>query len=92
VFQIAPGGEISEIIDATGDGLGNALNNPFGLAATPGGNVYITGFFSSNAFEISPSIRVPTLGRVGLLALLAATGVAMLVWGRRSRDGPPERA
>ena len=31
-FKITPGGVISQIIDATGDGAGNTLDDPFGIA------------------------------------------------------------
>ena len=45
---------ITEIIDATGDGAGNTLNGPFGIAVDGSGNVYVTGDFSDNAFKITP--------------------------------------
>lgn len=72
------------MIDGAGDGLGNTLNNPFGLAATSDGDVgdvYVTGLFSSNAFKISTVTPVPALGRAGLV-LLAAILVGSLVWLR----------
>ena len=31
-FKITPGGIITEIIDATGDGLGNSLDTPIDIA------------------------------------------------------------
>ncbi len=34
---------ITEIIDATGDGGGNTLGSPFGIAVDGSGNVYVTG-------------------------------------------------
>ena len=53
-FQITPGGEVTEIIDAAGDGAGNPLTAP-GYAAVDGaGLVYVTGRFTDNAFKISP--------------------------------------
>ncbi len=54
VFQIAPGGAITEIIDTTGDGVGNALDSPSGVALALSGNVYAVGGQSNNAFEITP--------------------------------------
>ena len=45
---------ITEIIDSTGDGAGNTLNQPFGVAVDGSGNVYVAGFSSSNAFKITP--------------------------------------
>jgi len=69
----------TELIDAAGDGAGNLLDNPFGLTVSPTGNVYVTGFFSSNAFEILPVKRVPVLGRVGLV-ILGSSLLGMLAW------------
>ena len=48
------GQTITEIIDSTGDGAGNTLNAPKPIAVDGSGNVYVTGFFSSNAFKITP--------------------------------------
>ena len=42
---------ITEIIDATGDGL-NMLDIPFTVAVNACGKAYVTGFLSANAFEI----------------------------------------
>ena len=48
-------GIITEIIDASGDGAGNPLANPFGVAVDGAGNVYVSGVGSSdNAFQITP--------------------------------------
>ncbi len=44
--------QITEIIDATGDGAGNPLDAPAGVAVDGSGNVYVTGYFSDNAFKI----------------------------------------
>ena len=43
---------ITEIIDSTGDGGGNPLDRPFGVAVDGLGNVYVTGQISVNAFKI----------------------------------------
>ena len=45
----------TEIIDATGDGAGNPLGFPSGIAVDGAGNVYVTGQFSDNAFQVTPS-------------------------------------
>ncbi|MCH7809213.1 MAG: hypothetical protein IH863_01375, partial [Chloroflexi bacterium] len=44
---------ITEIIDSTGDGGGNGLSLPFGIAVDGAGNVYVAGFFSDDAFKIA---------------------------------------
>ena len=38
VVKITPAGAISEIIDSTGDGGGNVLDEPFDVAVGSGGN------------------------------------------------------
>jgi len=43
-----------EIIDSTGDGS-NALNLLVTVATDLSGNVFVTGFFSDNAFKITPA-------------------------------------
>ncbi len=45
---------ITEIIDATGDGAGNVLNEAHRIAADAAGNAYVTGISSDNAFKITP--------------------------------------
>jgi len=52
VFKITPGGTITEIIDATGDGT-NALGAPNGVATDLSGNVFVSGENTNNAFKIS---------------------------------------
>ena len=54
VFKITPGGTITEIIDATGDGAGNTLSIPFGIAVDGSGNVFVAGAVSDNVFKITP--------------------------------------
>ena len=54
-FQITdPGGAnaITEIIDASGDGSGNTLSEPIGIAVDASGDAYVTGLGSDNAFRI----------------------------------------
>ena len=45
--------QITEIIDSTGDGMGNTLNYPEGIAVDGNGNVYVAGIDSDNAFKIT---------------------------------------
>jgi len=42
------------ILDATGDGTGNTLLGPLGVAADPFGNVFVSGGESHNVFKIEP--------------------------------------
>ena len=77
-LRITSGGAVTQILDAAGDRAGNVLDNPFGLFATPDDIVYVTGFFRSNAFEISP--LAPRPGSRAGLALFVAIFLGMLVW------------
>ena len=43
---------ITQIIDSTGDGGANTLNEPFDVATDLSGNVFVTGRVSDNAFKI----------------------------------------
>ncbi len=45
---------ITEIIDVTGDGAGNVLDNPASIAVDGVGNVYVAGDGTDNAFRITP--------------------------------------
>ena len=45
---------ITQIIDSTGDGGGNTLSSPGGIAVDGSGNVYVIGRDSDNAFQIDP--------------------------------------
>jgi DNA-binding beta-propeller fold protein YncE len=45
---------ITEIVDSTGDGMGNPLTDPAGLATTTGNVVYVSGRGSGNVFRIPP--------------------------------------
>jgi streptogramin lyase len=55
VFRITPAGAITEIIDASGDGTGNTLDYPIGVAVDGAGNVYVAGYDSGNVFRITPA-------------------------------------
>ncbi len=44
---------VTEIIDTTGDGEGNDLVLPWGIAVDAAGTAYVTGQFSSTAFKIT---------------------------------------
>jgi len=46
---------ISELIDASGDGAGHALDGTGGIAVDDAGNVYVVGRDSDNAFKITPA-------------------------------------
>ena len=53
--KITPNGVITEIINSTGDGMGNTLGIPFSIAVDDLGNAYVTGLQSDNAFKITPN-------------------------------------
>lgn len=56
VFEISSNGAITEIIDASGDGQGNDLDTPWGVAVEDiSGSVYVTAWWSSNLFEVTSS-------------------------------------
>ena len=44
---------VTEILDATGDGAGNTLDGPFGVAVDGAGNLYVTGFNGDNVFKVT---------------------------------------
>ncbi len=46
--------QITEIIDATGDGGGNVLDNIIGLARDASDNIFVVGSSSDNVFKITP--------------------------------------
>lgn len=47
--------EITQIVDATGAGGINDLDNPAGLAVDHAGNVFVTGYVSANVLKITPN-------------------------------------
>ncbi len=49
---------VTEIIDSSGDGAGNALDNPRVIAVGPNFSVYVAGEGSDNAFKIAPDGNV----------------------------------
>jgi sugar lactone lactonase YvrE len=53
VFQIAPTGAVTAIIDGEGDGLGGQLVGASYIAVDSAGDVYVTGSGSSNAFKVA---------------------------------------
>jgi hypothetical protein len=75
----------TEIIDATGDGSGNALDRAHRVAVDSSDNVYVTGIVSDNAFKIRAGLRVPALSNRGLAALAASLMCAALWLARRQR-------
>jgi len=54
VFRITPNGDMTQIIDATGDGAGNTLNGVLDMTVDAAGNVVVTGT-GSNTFRITPT-------------------------------------
>jgi len=74
-------GTITQIIDSTGDGAGNTLSSPWGLAVDSSGNVYVAGSLSDNAFKITPggviSEIIDSTGDGAGNSLNEGTGVAV---------------
>ena len=57
-FKITPDGIITEIIDSSGDGIGNILDYPTAVAADGVGNVYVLARVSDNIFKIGPDGQI----------------------------------
>jgi hypothetical protein len=53
VFKVSPSGEITQVLDETGDGT-NPLSVLIELAADAAGNVYAAGRDSKNVFKVTP--------------------------------------
>jgi hypothetical protein len=72
--------QITQIVDSTGDGT-NDLDSPGQHAATDAaGNLYVTGFFSENAFKVTPGGTVTQIidsTGDGTHALVGPTNVAV---------------
>jgi hypothetical protein len=60
--------QVTQVIDLTGDGAGNTLGKPGGIAASASGKVYVTGSSTDNAFEILCSTPVQTYCTAGTSA------------------------
>jgi hypothetical protein len=75
-FKVTPGGVITEIIDATGDGLGNGLKYPQGIALDDSGNVFVTSFDNGD------------INFAGAFKVHAGGGVSKIIgyWGADSTD------
>ncbi len=64
-FKVTPGGVITQIIDATGDGLGNALNHSFDFALDGPDTLYLSGYHSANVFRITdPGLPSQTITEI----------------------------
>ena len=72
---------ITKIMDATGDGGGNALSEPFDVATDSSGNVFVTGRDSNNAFKIAKDIPIGgTLIPIDTTTLLLAGVQSISMW------------
>src|SRR5262245_24978618 len=54
VFHVTPSGAVMEVIDATGDGMGHAVDRPYGLAVDTSGNLFVTTILDDYVFKITP--------------------------------------
>jgi len=72
---------ITEIIDSTGDGVGNPLDEPFDVATDSSGNVFVTGRVSDNAFKIIKDKPIGgTVGSIDTVSLLVAGAQGNMGW------------
>ncbi len=53
--SVAAAGTITQIIDATGDGMGNTLDGASGIAVDGAGNAYVVDSPTDSAFKITPN-------------------------------------
>lgn len=89
VFRISftPAGDvatITQIIDATGDGMGHPLEAPHPIAVSSSGHVFVAGFTSNNAFRITPAV-IPTVSEWGVVVMVLLSLVAGTVMFRRMK-------
>jgi hypothetical protein len=76
VVRITPVGHRSVVMDGSGDGQGNDLRYPDGIAVAPGKRIAVVGRLSANAFLIEDAPAVPALGPMPGLALAALFAIA----------------
>jgi sugar lactone lactonase YvrE len=69
VVRVDGAGVVTPLLDATGDGLGNTLSDPRGMAVDAAGILYVTGRLSDNVFRVTPA------GGITQLLDETATGV-----------------
>lgn len=55
VFEVAPDGDLTLLIDGSGDGSGNPLDGPTDIALDSQRNLYVAGINSWNVFKITPT-------------------------------------
>lgn len=75
----AAGQTIVAVLDAAGDGAGNVLEEPTGTAVDGDGNLFVAGFVSRNAFQVTPDGTVTEIvdsGGDGSSSLRSASAVA----------------
>jgi hypothetical protein len=80
-FQITPGGVITELIDGTGDGMGNTLDSPTTIAVDGSGNVYVAGTSTDNVFKIALQWTDLSGGTTGIAGQPTLVGSGTLVGG-----------
>ena len=85
-FQITPSGEITQIIDATGDGAGAVLSAPHWIAVDHSGNAYISGTSSDNAFKIDLPGFIPALPSTALMLFVALVTLGWVAAVLRNRS------
>lgn len=54
VFRVEADGTESLLLDASGDGLGNAMDRPYDVAVDGAGNVFVSAYYTDNLFRIAP--------------------------------------
>ena len=64
-FRITAGGTVFEIIDASGDGLGNVLDGARGIVAGWSSDAYVTGQYSNNVFRVFPWVASLVIDETG---------------------------